>query len=166
MQPAKDSFYVTLRDRLAALNPGRTVVIDGVTRPAVIVAENQAVTAAPPLPEAFYLAWGAARPMKTLQGAPRPLFALECAIGYRTAGTQETSGVDRSRCLCALDCELLQICAPACAAKHDHTQTPCAALGSQVFWTSPLLEDVERVGGELRRQATLTVFFFPEVDLP
>ena len=165
MQSAKDSFHVTLRDRLAALDPERTVVIDGVARPAVIVAENQAVTAAPPLPEAFYLAWGAAQPVKSMQGAARPLFALECAIGYRTAGSKESSGVDRSRCLCALDCELLQICAPPCAAKHDHTQSPCAALGTQLFWTPPLLGDVERVGGELRRQATLTVFFFPEVDL-
>jgi len=165
MQPAKDSFYVTLRDRLAALNPARTVVIDGVTRPAVIVADNQAITAAPPLPEAFYLAWGSAQPVKTLQGAARPLFTLECAIGYRTAGSQETSGVDRSRCLCALDCELLQICAPHCAAKHDHAQAPCVPLGSQVFWASPQLGEVERVGGELRRQAALTVFFFPEVDL-
>ena len=117
------------------------------------------------MPEAFYLAWGGAQPVKTMQGAARPLLALECAIGYRTAGSKETSGVDRSRCLCALDCELLQICAPPQAAKQDHAQTPCAALGSQVFWTSPLLGDVERSGGELRRQATLTVFFFPEVDL-
>ncbi len=44
MQFAKDSFYIALRDRLAVLNPARTVYLDGVTRPAVIVAENQPST--------------------------------------------------------------------------------------------------------------------------
>ena len=33
MQNAKDTFYVTLRDRLAAVNPARTMVVRGVTRP-------------------------------------------------------------------------------------------------------------------------------------
>ena len=33
MQNAKDTFYMTLRDRLAAVNPARTMVLRGVTRP-------------------------------------------------------------------------------------------------------------------------------------
>ena len=40
MQAAKDSFYMALRERLAALNPARTMVIDGVTVPAIVVREN------------------------------------------------------------------------------------------------------------------------------
>jgi hypothetical protein len=40
MQGAKDSFYMALRSRLAVLNPARTMVIDGVTVPAIVVREN------------------------------------------------------------------------------------------------------------------------------
>ena len=37
MQNAKDTFYLTLQSRLAALNPSRTVVLRGVVRPATLV---------------------------------------------------------------------------------------------------------------------------------
>ena len=33
MQFAKDSFYVTLRERLAEVNPARTTVVDGGVAP-------------------------------------------------------------------------------------------------------------------------------------
>ncbi len=36
MQFAKDSFYMALRERLASLNPQRTVTLNGATRPAVV----------------------------------------------------------------------------------------------------------------------------------
>ena len=50
MQSAKDSFYIALRGRLAALNPQRAVFLDGATRPAIVVCENEPLTsAAPPL---------------------------------------------------------------------------------------------------------------------
>ena len=45
MQNAKDTFYVTLRDRLAAVNPARTMVLRGVTRPGVLVEENELASA-------------------------------------------------------------------------------------------------------------------------
>ncbi len=41
MQNAKDSFYEVLRARLSALNPERTVAVRGVTRPGVLVDENE-----------------------------------------------------------------------------------------------------------------------------
>ena len=44
MQAAKDTFLKTLAGRLALLNPGRTVVVDGVARPAVLAVENEAAT--------------------------------------------------------------------------------------------------------------------------
>ncbi len=37
MQAAKDSFYMALRARLAALNPARSMVMDGLTVPAIVV---------------------------------------------------------------------------------------------------------------------------------
>ena len=41
MQPTKDSFYISLRDRLVAVDPNRTVTLDGATRPAIAVIENE-----------------------------------------------------------------------------------------------------------------------------
>ena len=61
MQFTKDSFYMALQQRLAALNPQRTITLSGATRPAVVVAENELVIPIVPLPEAFYIEWGAAQ---------------------------------------------------------------------------------------------------------
>lgn len=57
MQNAKDTFYLTLRDRLAALNPGRTVQVRGALRPAIVVAENELEQDDAALLEAFVLTW-------------------------------------------------------------------------------------------------------------
>ena len=56
MQNAKDTFYVTLRDRLAAVNPARTMVLRGVTRPGVLVEENELASACGPV-NVFCLRW-------------------------------------------------------------------------------------------------------------
>jgi hypothetical protein len=53
MQFAKDSFYMTLQSRLAALNPARTVTLNGAQRPAMIVMENEYPNAAQRLANAF-----------------------------------------------------------------------------------------------------------------
>ncbi|HXE91490.1 MAG TPA: hypothetical protein VNK82_11050 [Terriglobales bacterium] len=165
MQFAKDTFYVTLRDRLAALNPSRTVFLDGVSRPAVIVAENEPANTAGALLDAFYLVWGAVRVVESAARALRPLLALDCAIVYRTRGTEEMSGVDRGRTLAALDTELLRIFSPHSVPKRDYTQATPAELGTSVFWLPPQLAEPVNVGGELRRTARTTVYFFPEADL-
>ena len=60
MQFAKDSFFLALQQRLAGLNPARTITINGATVPAVVVVENQVPSSAEPLPNAFYIEWGAA----------------------------------------------------------------------------------------------------------
>lgn len=163
MQSTKNTFYRTLRDRLAALNPQRTILLDGAERPAVVVAENESMTAAEPLPNSFYVAWGAVRPAAGTQSS-RPLFALDCTISYRTARSDDGAGLDRGRTLAALDSELLQICAPPEMPKLDYTQTPATELGTRIFWTRPQLGAIESVGRELRRTATLTIFFYPESD--
>ncbi len=41
VQNAKDTFYEVIRARLAAVNPGRTMVVRGVTRPGLLVEENE-----------------------------------------------------------------------------------------------------------------------------
>jgi len=175
MQFTKDTFYITLRDRLAALDPTRMITLNGVTRPAVVVAENEAVIPVRPLPDAFYLEWGAVQAVP-MQTGDRAIFSLECLISYHTFGTVE-SGVDRGRALAALDTDLITICQPATAPKLDYTQTTPAALGTSIVWSTPQLGKV--VGSEaprnealprgtagvrLERTANLKIFFFPEVN--
>ena len=140
MQFTKDSFYMALRERLAALNPARTVTVNGVTLPAVMVAENELVMPVEPLPDAFYLEWGAAAVVARQEGS-RELMAMECVISYHTFGTVE-SGVDRGRTLAELDMELLSICQPPHTAKQDFTQAPSVDLGTNVVWSEPELGEV------------------------
>src|SRR5271156_3594835 len=117
MQFTKDSFYMTLLERLVALNPQQTVTLNGTTRPAIIVAENELVVPIVPLPDAFYLEWGAAELVRRQTGSAA-LLAMECIVSYHTFGTVET-GVDRGRILAALDMELLSICQPPWTPKRD-----------------------------------------------
>ncbi|HUK49252.1 MAG TPA: hypothetical protein VLW06_16735, partial [Terriglobales bacterium] len=157
-----------------ALNSQRVITLNGVTRPAVVVAENEAVIPIKPLPDAFYIEWAAVQPV--LPTGDRAMLSLECLISYHTFGTVE-SGVDRGRTLAALDTEFISICLPANTPKLDYTQTPPANLGSSIAWTTPVLGKV--VGSEaprtealprgttgvrLERTASLKVFFFSEVD--
>jgi hypothetical protein len=175
MQFTKDTFYITLRDRLASLNPLRTITLNGVTRPAVVVAENEVVIPVKPQPDAFYLEWGAAAPVLRQIG-DRAIYAFDCVISYHTFGTVE-SGVDRGRSLAALDSELLGMCLPGAAPKVDYSQTPSVDLGTSIVWTTPQFAKV--VGSEaprtealprgtsgirLERTASVKVFFFPEVN--
>jgi hypothetical protein len=176
MQFTKDTFYITLRDRLAGLNPVRTITLNGVTRPAIVAAENEVVIPVKPLPDAFYIEWGAAQPVSQQTG-DRAIFALECVISYHTFGTVE-SGVDRGRSLAGLDTELLSICQPPTAPKRNYTQTPATDLGTSIVWNTPQLGKV--VGSEaprnealprgttgvrLERTVSLKVFFFPEMNV-
>ena len=166
MQFAKDSFYTALRDRLAVVNPARTVTINGVVRPAVIVAENEPVTAALPLANAFYLEWSAAQLASGESEAERPLVAVACHITYGSSGTLD-GGVNRGREMGALDSELFAMCSPARTKKSDFTQAPPIDLGSNVIWTKPQMKEVQtdrKSGLALFRTAEVTVFFFPEVD--
>jgi hypothetical protein len=175
MQFTKDSFYMTLLERLVALDPQRTVTLNGSTRPALIVAENELVIPVEPLPDAFYVEWGAAETVKRQTGN-RALFAMDCVISYHTFGSVQ-SGVDRGRTLTALDMELISICQPSRSSKRDYTQALSVDLGTNILWTAPVLgkiagsealknEGLPRgtEGVRLERSATLKVFFFSEVD--
>jgi hypothetical protein len=175
MQFTKDSFYMTLLERLVALNPEQTVTLNGTTRPAIIVAENELVIPIVPLPDAFYIEWGAAQVVQS-STLNKGLMAMECLISYHTFGTVE-AGVDRGRTLASLDMELLGICQPAWAGKRDYAQAPSVDLGTRISWTQPSLGKVSggeastnqslprrSEGARLERSASLRVFFFPEVD--
>lgn len=174
MQFTKDTFYITLRNRLATVNPSRIITLDGATRPAIVVAENESVIPVRPLPDAFYLEWGVAQPVPQQVG-DCAIFSLECLISYHTLGTVE-SGVDRGRALASLDNDLLNITQPATAPKTDYTQTPPVTLSTNIVWSTPQFgktvgsqaprnEALPRgtSGIRLERSATVKVFFFPEI---
>lgn len=187
MQFAKDSFFLTLQQRLAALNPARTVTINGATVPAVLVAENLPPASAEPRPNAFYIEWGTAAVIDGHAG-DAALMSLQCVVSYYTLGTVQ-SMVDRGRVLGQLDGELLAICQPTNTEKFDYTQSPSVDLGTTVFWNQPTFQEATTSGvedntsayqgralrramyeqayqdGRVERRAGLTVFFFSEVTL-
>ncbi len=187
MQFAKDSFFLTLQQRLAALNPARTVTINGATVPAVLVAENLPPASAEPQPNAFYIEWGTAAVIDGHAG-DAALMSLQCVVSYCTLGTVQ-SMVDRGRVLGQLDGELLAICQPTNTEKFDYTQSPSVDLGTTVFWNQPTFQEATTSGvedntsayqgralrramyeqayqdGRVERRAGLTVFFFSEVTL-
>lgn len=190
MQPTKDTFYIALRDSLAALYPTRIVNLNGQQRPAIVVPENEprsALSAPAPFEEAssgnsfgsrtrvatcFFLHFGAPVEAANQQGCPMlppfsggawesPLMQTACTITYSTAGTPNSTGADRSRMLAELDTELLAICAAQIAAQTDYTQSPPQPLGTNILWTRPVFSDAQSLGVELRRTATVTIFFYP-----
>jgi hypothetical protein len=161
MQPTKDSFYIALRDRLVAVDPSRTVTLDGATRPAIAVLENEPPTGAPQLCDTFYLKWGDARPAGHSVGN---LMALECTIAYCTKGSIQNGSLDRGRDLAALDDDLLAICSPPQAAKNDYSSGSPVSLGSTIFWTQPVLNAAKSTPPYVGRDITVTVFFYPEVN--
>lgn len=159
MQTAKDTFLKTLAARLAALNAARTVSLDGVTRPAVVTAENE--TAAGTLLEAFVLDWQDAHLALPGQG----LTEIACRVRYATKGTAAKMNTDRGRTLTAMDEELMTICAPPWAAEYDYAPATPAAAGRRIFWSTPALGAVKSDGqGVLTRQAELTLFCFAEAS--
>ena len=125
IQLAKDTFYATLRDRVAAGNAARTVVLRGTVRPGVVVAENElpgaAVDGISPA-DAFCLRWTG---LSIDTQGPLPLIALGCEIRYATDGTSGMAGMDRGRALAAMDAELT-------AAISQTPQSTCSMLVSEV----------------------------------
>ncbi len=96
MQFAKDSFFLALQERLAGLNPARTITLNGATVPAVVVAENLPPSSAEPLPNAFYIEWGAAEVVEGYAGQRSADEAGMSSISYYTLGSVQ-SMVDRGR---------------------------------------------------------------------
>jgi hypothetical protein len=158
MQSAKDSFYIALRDRLAALNPQRTVVVDGVTRPAILVRENEPAAEASDQANAFYLDWG---PALALDDSETPVIQIGCEVKYWTSGSSDGTG-DRGRQLTMLDEELLKICDPPRTALIDYSASPATDLGRSVFWGPPQLKTKLDEQARAQRTAELTVYFLAE----
>jgi len=162
MQSAKDTFYVTLRDRLASVNAARTMVLRGVTRPGVLVEENELVAAFAPV-NAFCLRWTTLS--VDAQGA-LPLVRMGCEIRYATDGSAGNGAMDRGRLLAAMDAELVAAvsAAPQSAVKRDFAGAAVAApvLGTRVFWGDAEFGAVAVKGERLERVARVEVFVYQE----
>ena len=161
MQATKDTFYLTLRDRLALADPGRTITVDGMTRPAIVVVENDKPSVTARQQDAFYLEWGAAR---VVRPAISTLMAMTCTVSYSSAGTEANGGFDRGRMLGSLEAELLGLCTPAVAQKNDYTSESPVDLGSNIFWSQPTFAPTKAGANCVAREASLTVYFYPEVN--
>jgi hypothetical protein len=158
MQNAKDSFYIALRNRLAVLNPARTIVLRGVQRPGILMEEAEAA-AMEWLNDAFTLRWTAAAVMEELSS---PLWSMECEVNYATSGSQRNVGLDRGRAMAEMDFEVAAILAPAWTPKVNYAVTPAATMQTHVFWTTPVFGQLETVREQLLRTMTVTVYAFEE----
>ncbi len=158
MENAKDTFYITLRDRLAALNPGRTVVVRGVIRPGILVESSELATSVT-VTDTYVLRWTGVH--VDAHGAAS-LARLQCEIGYCTDGSAGNAGMDRGRALSAMDAELVQILQPQSALKKNFAVTPAAAMGTSIFWGDAVFGAATADGERLRRVATVDVFAYQE----
>ena len=159
MQNAKDTFYEMLRSRIAAANPERTIALRGVVRPAVLVEENELVSAIT-IPDCFRLRWIDA----TVDAANAlPVATMTCEVMYETAGTEGAGGLDRGRMLTEMDAELaaaVNAC-PQKAAKQNYAALAnggvATAMSTNIWWSNvapgPLIVKADRVG----RTAKVTV---------
>lgn len=158
MQNAKDSFYITLRNRLALVNPGRVITLRAVQRPGIMVEDAEAPQAQLPN-DIFLLRWTAATADLQL---PTTLMQMTCEIRYSSSGSQQNSGLDRGRALTAMDKELLTMLTPTQTPKLNYTQAPTAVMQTLVFWTEPTFSIAETLRDQILRTATVTVFAFEE----
>jgi hypothetical protein len=158
MKNAMDTFYVTLRDRLAVVNPERTFVLRGVVRPGIMVLENEMVTAELPA-DVFILRWTELQ-VDTLQAMP--VATMRCEIQYFTDGEAESAGMDRGRTLTAMDAELMKMLAPQSAVKMNYRTTPASAMQSSIFWGDAIFESVAVNAERLERLARLDVTSYEE----
>jgi hypothetical protein len=158
MQNAKDTFYITLRNRLASVNPERTMTLRGVVRPGILVEEAEAPAAQLPL-DVFVLRW-------TKLGAdtqlPTILANMTCEIHYATAGTQTNMGLDRGRALEEMDDELLRMLCPASTPKMSYAQSPAEQMGTNIFWSPAAFTAEAATRERVGRVATVEVFAFQE----
>jgi hypothetical protein len=158
MQNAKDTFYITLRSRLATVNPARTMTLRAVTRPGILVQEAEAPMPQPLL-DVFALSWTSLQADLQL---PAIMAQMTCEIQYCTAGTRTNAGLDRGRTLEEMDYEVLKLLYPYSAQKMNYAQNPAAAMETMVFWSEPEFGPVVTVRDRLSRTVKVSVFAFQE----
>lgn len=160
MQNAKDSFYVALRSRVAAVNPDRTVLVRGSLRPGILLEEAEAPFAQPPA-DVFILRWLGLGAEMDLDST---MIAAECEISYSTSGTQAFGGLDRGRVLTAMDRELVAILQPCSTPKFNYSVQPAVAMRTQIFWDEPEFAPMNVQRDRMSRSAKLMVYSYEEQE--
>jgi len=164
MQNAKDTFYEVLRERLAALNPDRTIVLRDLMRPGVLVEENELATDVA-TPDCFRLQW--TKSAADVKG-DLPMVTMQCEIAYETAGTAVNAGMDRGRMLAAMDGELLAILneAPQKTTKMNYAGTAlgkaAVVMKTNVWWGGLVFGQAEMKNDRVMRTATVEVMSYQE----
>ena len=158
MQNAKDSFYMALRTRLAAINPDRTILLRGALRPGILVEEAEAPYAQLPN-DVFVLRWLG---MGIEVNLPATMAAEECEVIYQTCGTEAFGGLDRGRQLSKMDEELVAMLQPFQTPKMNYAVQPAAAMLTQVFWDEPVFAPVVVLRDRLTRTAKIVVYSYQE----
>jgi len=164
MQAAKDSFFRALQSRLAVVNPARTITMDGATRPAILVVENESYPPPKLFFNTFYIHWLGAPAVREFSGTLAPRYSLAAQLEYFVQGTPSLQRpfADRGRLLAQLDRELIEILFPGSAEKMDHSAVPPVPLGSSLLWRWTPSFQTFADGGVLRRLTTVNVSFFLE----
>ncbi len=158
MQNAKDSFYMALRSRLAAINPDRTTLLRGAVRPGILVEEAEAPFSQLPN-DVFVLRWLGLGVDLDLGST---MAAEECEIIYQTCGTQSFGGLDRGRSMSAMDEELLAMLQPFYTPKVNYTVQPPAAMMTRVFWDEPGFTPIVVQRDRLSRSVRVMVYSYQE----
>ena len=158
MQNAKDSFYMALRTRLAAINSQRTILLRGVVRPGILVEEAEAPFSQFPR-DVFVLRWLGLAVDADLAST---MTAQQCEVSYQTCGTQSFGGLDRGRALSAMDEELTAMIQPFYTPKLNFATTPPSAMLTTVFWGEPVFSPIVSQRDRLSRSATVLVYSYQE----
>ena len=158
MENAKDTFYITLRNRLVTVNPQRVAMLRGVERPGILVEEAEAPVAQLP-GDVFVLRWTALEADLQL---PAVMIGMLCEVLYATSGTANNAGLDRGRALAEMDAELLAMVTPASVQKMNYSVTPAVAMDTMVFWSEPVFMPVTTLRDRLTRVAKITVWAYQE----
>lgn len=158
MQNAKDSFYMALRSRLAALNTERTILVRGALRPGIVVEEAEAPFAQLPT-DVFVVRWLGMGVDPDLASC---LVAQDCEIVYGTCGGQTFGGLDRGRALSAMDTEVMAVLQPWCTPKMNYALSPAAEMLTQVFWDEPAFTPCVTQRDRLSRSVKVMVFSYQE----
>ena len=149
---------MTLRARLATINPERTILVRGAVRPGILVEEAEAPFNQLPN-DVFVLRWLGLGVDMDLSAT---MAAAECEILYQTCGTQSFGGLDRGRALSQMDEELVAMLTPFYTPKLNYAATPPAAMLTQVFWDEPGMSPVATQRDRLSRSAKTMVYSYQE----
>jgi hypothetical protein len=158
MQNAQNTFYITLRNRLVALNPNRTIYLRGVTRPGILVESNELVVAQPPS-DVFVLRWIGLHNDPYLSDV---LLQMKCEIAYMTEGTTGNLGMDRGAMLTQMDVELMSLLQPNTAPKMNYASPATVPMETQIFWTEASFQPLKVERDRLSRIAMVSVFSHEE----